>query len=96
MLSKKPAPRKKGAKIIIPEREENKESAFKLPLFNEGKQQQIGLISLKNIQCKRRTSFLDLIADQLLELVPIIGVDFSMSNITFDNRKCLHSVNEDN
>ena len=39
---------------------------------------------------------MDLIADQLLELVPIIGVDFSMSNLTFDNRKCIHSVNEDN
>jgi len=32
----------------------------------------------------------------MLELVPMVGVDFSMSNLTFDDRKCLHSVNEDN
>jgi hypothetical protein len=31
----------------------------------------------------------------VLEIVPIIGVDFSMSNLTFDDRKCIHSVNED-
>lgn len=31
----------------------------------------------------------------MLEIVPIIGVDFSMSNLTFDDRKCIHSVNED-
>lgn len=32
----------------------------------------------------------------MLEIVPIIGIDFSMSNLTFDSRKCIHSVNEDN
>jgi len=36
---------------------------FKLSLFNKDKTQQIGVISLRNIQCKRRTSFLNLIAD---------------------------------
>ena len=34
--------------------------------------------------------------NQMLEIVPIIAVDFSMSNLTFDERKCIHSVNEDN
>ena len=32
----------------------------------------------------------------MLEMIPMIGIDFSMSNLTFDDRKCLHSVNEDN
>lgn len=32
----------------------------------------------------------------MLEIVPIIAVDFSMSNLTFDDRKCIHSNNEDN
>jgi hypothetical protein len=32
----------------------------------------------------------------MLELIPMVGIDFSMSNLTFDDRKCLHSVNEDN
>ncbi len=53
------------------------------------------MISLKKIQCRRRTSFLNLVADQMLEIVPILGVDFSMANLTFDDRKCIHSVNED-
>lgn len=32
----------------------------------------------------------------MLEIVPIVAVDFSMSNLTFDDRKCIHTVNEDN
>ncbi len=31
----------------------------------------------------------------MLEIVPIVAVDFSLSNLTFDDRKCIHSVNED-
>jgi hypothetical protein len=54
------------------------------------------VISFKKIRCKRRTSFLDLIAHQMLELIPMIGIDYSMSNLTFDERKCIHSINEDN
>ena len=68
---------------------------FKLSLFNKDKTQQIGVISLQNIQCKRRTSFLNLIADQMVEVVPIIGIDFSMANLTFDEAKCLHVLNQD-
>jgi hypothetical protein len=43
-----------------------------------------------------RTSFLDLISNQMLEIVPIVAIDFSMSNLTFDEKKCIHTVNEDN
>ena len=32
----------------------------------------------------------------MLEIIPMIGIDYSMSNLTFDERKCIHSVNEDN
>mmetsp|Transcript_10206 Transcript_10206/g.10176 ORF Transcript_10206/g.10176 Transcript_10206/m.10176 type:complete len:128 (-) Transcript_10206:602-985(-) len=31
----------------------------------------------------------------MLEIVPIVSVDFSLSNLTFDERKCLHTINED-
>ena len=31
----------------------------------------------------------------MVELVPIVGIDFSMSNLTFDERKCIHSNNEE-
>ena len=31
----------------------------------------------------------------MMEVVPLIGIDYSMSNLTFDERKCIHSVNED-
>jgi hypothetical protein len=54
------------------------------------------MIGIKNIQCKKRTSFLDLVVNQMLEIVPIVAVDFSLSNLTFDERKCIHTVNEDN
>ena len=32
----------------------------------------------------------------MLAIVPIISIDFSLSNLTFDERKCIHTVNEDN
>ena len=32
----------------------------------------------------------------MMQLVPMIGIDYSMANLTFDERKCLHSLNEDN
>ena len=32
----------------------------------------------------------------MIEIVPMVGIDYSMSNLTFDDRKCLHSINEDN
>jgi len=31
----------------------------------------------------------------MVEIVPIIGIDFSMANLTFDEAKCLHSINQD-
>ena len=31
----------------------------------------------------------------MLEIVPIVSIDFSLSNLTFDERKCMHTVNED-
>ena len=31
----------------------------------------------------------------MVEIVPLIGVDFSMANLTFDEAKCLHSINQD-
>ena len=73
----------------------NMTGGFKLSLFNKEKTQQIGVISLQNIQCKRRTSFLNLIAYQMVDVVPIIGVDFSMANLTFDEQKCLHVISQE-
>ncbi len=32
----------------------------------------------------------------MLEIVPVVAIDFSLSNLTFDDRKCIHTVNEDN
>ncbi len=76
--------------------EDDERSGYKLTLHNADRTQQIGVITLRNIQCKKRTSFVDLISNNMLEIVPIVAVDFSMSNLTFDDRKCIHSVNEDN
>jgi len=90
---------RRGSNLSVENQDEEDASDFsgyKLPLFNADRTQQIGVISLKNIRCKRRTSFLDLIAHQMLELIPMVGIDYSMSNLTFDDRKCLHSINEDN
>ena len=34
-------------------------------------------------------------ADGWLEVVPFVGIDYSLANLTFDERRCIHSVNED-
>ena len=70
-------------------------SSLKVNLFSPDRSQQIGMISLKHIQCRRRTSFLNLVADSVVQIVPMVGIDFSMSNLTFDERKSIHSNNED-
>jgi len=31
----------------------------------------------------------------MVEIVPIIGIDFSMANLTFDEAKSLHLLNQD-
>mmetsp|Transcript_23292 Transcript_23292/g.31123 ORF Transcript_23292/g.31123 Transcript_23292/m.31123 type:complete len:133 (+) Transcript_23292:1425-1823(+) len=31
----------------------------------------------------------------MVEIVPLMGIDFSMANLTFDEAKCLHSINQD-
>ena len=31
----------------------------------------------------------------MIEVVPLIGIDFSLANLIFDDRKCIHTNNED-
>jgi len=80
---------------LLAEREEEDESEYRMPLFTKDKSKQIGLVTLKHIACKRRTSFLDLVTHGEIEIVPFVAIDFSLSNVVFDERKCLHSVKED-
>jgi hypothetical protein len=42
--------------------EEDEKQGLKLSLYNRD-HEQIGLITMKSIQCKKRTSFLDLISN---------------------------------
>lgn len=39
---------------------------------------------------------MDLMSNHILHLVPFLSVDFSLSNLTFDERRCIHQINEDN
>ena len=47
-----------------------------------------------SIQC--HYSFLDLYNRNQLNIIPVIGVDFSLANLTFDLKKyCIHTLKED-
>jgi hypothetical protein len=52
-----------------------------------------GKLYLKNFSIKTHYSFLDLYFKNKLNVVPVIGVDFSLANLTFDeNQKCIHTL----
>lgn len=52
-----------------------------------------GALSISNYCISDYFSFLDLVIQSNLQLVPIIAVDFSLANLTFDiENKCLHTL----
>ena len=65
-----------------------------LPVVNE-KGKQKGTLKLKNCTVKNFYTFLDLYVRNNLKLVPVIAVDYSLANLTFDeNCYCLHSLKQ--
>ena len=62
----------------------------------DNKQKDHGAISLQNQCVQDYFSFLDLVLSANLQLIPIIAVDFSLANLTFDiENKCLHTLKPD-
>jgi len=52
-----------------------------------------GILKLKNCSLRKFYTFLDLHIKNGLNLVPIVAVDFSLANLTFDeNCYCLHTL----
>lgn len=52
-----------------------------------------GSIFLQNCSLRNYYTFLDLVIKNDLNIVPIIAVDFSLANLTFDeNQYCIHSL----
>lgn len=52
-----------------------------------------GILKLKNCSLRNFYTFLDLHIKNGLNLVPIVAVDFSLANLTFDeNCYCLHTL----
>ena len=53
-----------------------------------------GFVKLKNCTVRNFYTFLDLHIRNNLNIVPIIAVDYSLANLTFDEScYCLHSLN---
>jgi hypothetical protein len=44
----------------------------------------IGRFYLKNFQVKSHYTFMDLYINNSLNIIPIIAIDFSLANLTFD------------
>jgi hypothetical protein len=52
-----------------------------------------GILKIKNCSLRNFYTFLDLHIKNGLNLVPIVAVDFSLANLTFDeNCYCLHTL----
>lgn len=51
---------------------------------------------IQKFSIKQHYTFMDLYTKNSLNIVPIIGVDFSLANLTFDDAQhCIHTVKED-
>ena len=65
-------------------------------LFEEGKNTKSALkgnMMIRNCSLRKFYTFLDLHFQNNLNIVPIVAVDFSLANLTFDeNMLCLHSL----
>ena len=51
---------------------------------------------IQNFSIKQHYTFMDLYTKNSLNIVPIIGIDYSLANLTFDDTQhCIHTVKED-
>jgi hypothetical protein len=64
-------------------------SLFLLSEKNEHK----GKLEISRFSVRRCYTFFDLVLRNSLNIVPIVGVDFSLANLTFDqNQYCIHTL----
>ena len=65
---------------------------LKLPLA-DGDNKSKGQIMLSNCSLRNSFSFIDLVFKNNINLVPVVAVDFSLANLTFDeNQYCIHTL----
>ena len=56
------------------------------------KKKTTGQLQFGEVDFKPIFTFLDYIVHRTLNIVPIVAIDFSLANLTFDNHKCIHSL----
>ena len=56
---------------------------FTINLFDE-KNKQKGKLNISKFDCSAHATFLDLYMKSSINIVPVLAVDFSLSNLTFD------------
>jgi len=62
-----------------------------LPLLNKSNKP-VGQCILNEASIQPCFTFLDYKIHRGINIVPIIAIDYSLSNLTFDNQKCIHSL----
>jgi hypothetical protein len=66
-----------------------------LYLYDEKKKIK-GKLYLENFSIKSHNSFIDLYMKHSINIVPVVGVDFSLANLTLDEKQyCLHTLKAD-
>lgn len=72
----------------------SKTAVFMLYLYDE-KNKIKGKIYIQNFSIKCHYSFLDLYIKNSLNIIPVIGVDYSLANLTFGSGDvCIHTLKE--
>lgn len=52
----------------------------------------MGQMEISQMTIRRHFTFLDMVYKNHLNIVPIIGIDFSMANLTMDDASILHTL----
>ena len=64
-----------------------------ITVLNNNKKKSIGTLYIQNCNIMPLFSFMDYKIHRDINIVPIVAIDYSLTNLTFDNEnKCIHTL----
>ena len=66
--------------------------SMQINCLNTKKNKSIGTIYIQDSTIKPIFSFLDFKIHRKINIIPVLAIDFSLSNLTFDDKKCIHTT----
>ena len=68
---------------------------LKICVSDDYEGQQLGTIKVVHVEVSEIHSFLQYWCNSNLSVIPIVAVDYSMANLTFNDSKCIHTLKRD-